>query len=338
MDACSFNILSLCSGVGGLDLGVRLAVENARTVCYVEREAFCCEVLASRMEEACLDQSPIWSDLRTFDGKPWRKVVDCVIGGYPCQPFSVAGKKLGDKDDRHLWPDIARILREVEPAWCFFENVPGHLRLGFREVYDELFAMGYRTEAGLFTAAEIGCTQERERLFFLAHKESNWWEVHPISREERTGEVDIGRNVNWRHATGVVRDAIENVDYGNEQRSKSIQQGKRATASQKRNRESASGSGENVGRLHGKGLQGRSLRDSGWAGRPNSPFPPGPADAEGWEQILDYDPSLAPATLPEVHGVVDGLAPRVDRLRACGNGVVPDVAAFAWRYLMRKFQ
>jgi len=164
----TINVLSLCSGYGGLDLGLDLATGGAtRTVCYVEREAFAASILAARMEEKALDAVPIWSDLRTFDGRPWRGVVDCITGGYPCQPFSVAGKRLGVQDDRHLWPDIARIIGEVQPGIVFFENVAGHLTLGFDAVCTDLERLGYRVAAGLFSAAEVGASHRRERLFIL---------------------------------------------------------------------------------------------------------------------------------------------------------------------------
>lgn len=165
----TFNTISLCSGVGGLDLGLRLAVPSARTVCYVEIEAFPIEVLVSRMEDEIMDKAPIWTDCKTFDGIPWRGKVDCIIGGYPCQPFSVAGKQQGESDPRHLWPHIARILREVEPEWCFFENVENHLKLGFRDVRDELRGMGYEVAAGIFSAEEVGAPHQRRRLFIMAH-------------------------------------------------------------------------------------------------------------------------------------------------------------------------
>ena len=163
--------LSLCAGAGGLDLGLHLAIAGYRTVCYVERESYAASTLVGRMENAALDCAPVWDDVASFDGKAWRGMVDIIHGGYPCQPFSVAGRKLGDKDPRHLWPHIARIVREIKPPVCFFENVGGHLRLGFEQVADDLHRMGYRVKAGLFTAAEVGAPHKRERLFILAYRE-----------------------------------------------------------------------------------------------------------------------------------------------------------------------
>ena len=131
VDLLAINTLSICSGVGGLDLGVELATSGAaRPVCFVEREAFPTSILAARMEEKAMASCPIWSDIRTFDGKPWCGVVDLIVGGYPCQPFSSAGKRLGEDDPRHLWPEIRRITKEIKPRFVFFENVAGHLTLG----------------------------------------------------------------------------------------------------------------------------------------------------------------------------------------------------------------
>lgn len=164
----SINILSLCSGYGGLDLGVELVLgPAARVVCGVEREAACAGVLGQAMGAGLVPAFPVWSDLRTFDGRPWRGVVDCVTGGYPCQPFSFAGKRRGSDDPRHLWPAIARIVAEVEPGIVFFENVAGHVTLGFPAVRRELEALGFRVTAGLFTAEEVGAPHKRERLFIL---------------------------------------------------------------------------------------------------------------------------------------------------------------------------
>lgn len=169
MAVCSFNIISLCAGVGGLDLGLRIAVPNARTVCFVEREAFACANLVAQMEGGALDHAPVWSDLFTFDGRPWRGVVDCLIAGLPCQPYSVAGKRLGHDDERALWPEFIRIIEECQPAVVFLENVAAFVQY-FKPVGDRLSALGYRIEAGIFSASEVGAPHRRERFFALAYR------------------------------------------------------------------------------------------------------------------------------------------------------------------------
>jgi DNA (cytosine-5)-methyltransferase 1 len=171
VDSPAFNIVSVCAGIGGLDRGLKRAVGNSRVVAYVEREAHACAILEARMQDGSMDVAPIWNDLATFDGRPFRGVVDGIIGGYPCQPFSVAGARRGADDPRHLWPHIARILGEIGPTWAFFENVAGHLSLGFAEVAENLSGLGYRIAAGIFSAEEVGAPHRRERLFILAHGE-----------------------------------------------------------------------------------------------------------------------------------------------------------------------
>jgi site-specific DNA-cytosine methylase len=171
------NVLALCSGIGGIEVGLKLAEPTARTVCYVEREAFPIAATLARIQEGYLDDAPIWSDATTFDGKPWRGVVDCITGGYPCQPFSNAGSRKGEDDPRHLWPDIRRIIKEVQPRFCFFENVANHLRIGFESVWRDLCDMGYQVEAGIFTASEVGAPHKRERLFIYAHTRQQWPQV-----------------------------------------------------------------------------------------------------------------------------------------------------------------
>jgi DNA (cytosine-5)-methyltransferase 1 len=167
----TFNILSLCTGIGGLELGIKLASPNARTICYVEREISACEVLATRIEEGVMDQAPIWSDMRTFDCRKWRDCVDVVVAGYPCQPFSTMGRRDGGSDPRHLWPHVKRILGEVRAPYLFCENVENHLAIGFFEVASSLREMGYKCEALLLGAAEVGSPHSRNRLFFMAHNE-----------------------------------------------------------------------------------------------------------------------------------------------------------------------
>lgn len=172
MDLPTTNVLSICSGIGGLDLALRIACERVRTVCFVEREACAAATLVKLMEAKALDCAPIWDDAQSFDGKPWRGVVDIVTAGFPCQPFSTAGRQLGESDPRHLWPSIERIVGEVEAPLVFLENVPELLRLGYESVRRGLEGMGYRVEAGLFTAREVGAGHRRQRVFILAYSKS----------------------------------------------------------------------------------------------------------------------------------------------------------------------
>ncbi|MEL7113968.1 MAG: DNA cytosine methyltransferase, partial [Pseudomonadota bacterium] len=148
--------LSLCAGVGGLDLGLHITEPGYRTVCFVERNSFAAATLVARMADASLASAPIWDDLRSFDGRPWRGRVHIVTAGYPCQPFTFSGLRRGGDDPRHLWPDVARVIEEVAPSTVFLENVPGHLSLGFRDVVGDLQSLGYRVAARVVSAAEVG--------------------------------------------------------------------------------------------------------------------------------------------------------------------------------------
>ena len=168
MDSSALTVLSLCSGGGGLDLGLELAVGSARIVCFVEWDAFAIGQLVAQMEAGSLAPAPVWTDLRTFDGKPWRGRVDCITAGYPCQPFSQAGKRGGEDDSRHLWPEVYRVVREVRPALVFLENVAGHVGLGLGGVLRDLRESGYRATATLVRASDVGAPHQRERVFILA--------------------------------------------------------------------------------------------------------------------------------------------------------------------------
>lgn len=168
----SYNIISICAGYGGLDLAVGLAVENARTVCHVEREAQAAAGLASRMEDGSLHEAPVWSDLSTFDGKPWRGLVDCIISGDPCQPNSVAGSQRGAEDDRFLIDQLIRVIKEVRPSRVFRENVTGNADGQLAALIPALEELGYSLAGGIFSAGEVGASHQRERLFIMADAKS----------------------------------------------------------------------------------------------------------------------------------------------------------------------
>jgi len=178
------NGLSLCSGVGGMELGIKLAVgDDYRTVAYVEREAFPASILVARMEDEALDRAPIADNLSTFDGVPYRGLVDLVIAGLPCQPYSLAGSQKGHADERALWPQFVRIVRECEPGAVFIENVPA-FRKHFEPVWRHLRELGFVWAPPLLsTASESGAPHIRERFFALAaHPERIEFLVDPDER------------------------------------------------------------------------------------------------------------------------------------------------------------
>lgn len=174
-----FSYISLCSGGGGLDIGIELAIRDARAVCLVEREAFAVAHLVAAMQQGRMAPAPVWSDVRTFDGRAWRGCIDGIIGGIPCQPHSVAGRRGGQTDDRDLWSAARRSIVQSRPWFVLIENVGGMLTAGDDEiagakrVRGDLRKLGFKVEGGIFTAEEVGAPHERERIFILGVADSN---------------------------------------------------------------------------------------------------------------------------------------------------------------------
>lgn len=166
----ALRTLSICTGgTAGLELGLRIACRRIEPLCYVEREKTACETLVTRFEDGSLDEAPIWSDLSTFDGRPLRGMVDVLSAGLPCQPYSVAGKRIGHGDERAIWPEFIRVVGESRPWLVWLENVPEFLK-HFRVIGEKLSALGYRIEEPLFIAAKnVGASHKRVRVFILAY-------------------------------------------------------------------------------------------------------------------------------------------------------------------------
>jgi len=201
------NIISFCTGYGGIELGLRRAGVDVRVVCNVEIEAFVQANLVAKIEEGRMDDAPIYSDLKTFPARIFRGKICGIIGGYPCQPFSSAGKRKGEDDPRHLWPYIRQHIRAIRPVWCFFENVRGHTTMGLWRVLSDLEEDGYRTEFGLFSAEETGAPHQRIRVFILAHTASR----QPRQSQARNGGQDIGGGSEEELADSA-RDDVEGRD------------------------------------------------------------------------------------------------------------------------------
>ena len=161
------NELALFAGAGGGILGGKLL--GWRTVCAVEYEPYAASVLAARQNDGLLEAFPIWDDVRTFDGKPWRGIVDVVSGGFPCQDISVAGGGAGIDGERSgLWGEMARIIYEVRPRYAFVENSPALTCRGLGRVLGGLAAMGFDARWGVLGAGHIGAWHLRERIWVVA--------------------------------------------------------------------------------------------------------------------------------------------------------------------------
>lgn len=343
--------ISLFTGCGGLDLAVGLAIPNARCVCRVENDAAVARILAARMEEGSLEPSPVWSDVRTFDGKRWRDQVDGIVGGFPCTDLSVAGKQAGiDGEHSGLWWEFARIIREVQPGWVFIENVPPVLFVGAgRAVLGELHALGFDAEWLSVRASDVGAGHQRKRVFVLAYRRCELGQLQQwgIRRElaRSVGELADSAQRGFRgrgKSPGSNRQPDgSNAELGNSPRTASSRFGsQRVNLSGQGNPELEDGPGlegrgcepgdageertaaERAGyhlgdapceRYHGSGSagQGRRLEPSD-AG--SGIFAPGPSDPR-WPGLIERYPFFAPATQPGIRLLADGMAFLVDASR-----------------------
>ena len=344
--------LALCAGAGGLELGLSIAMPSYRTVCYVEREANAAATLVARMEDETLDRAPVWDDLKTFRGRELRDLVDIVTAGYPCQPFSAAGKRLGEKDERHLWPHVRRIISQVRPPYVFLENVRGHLSMGFDRVLSDLTRLGFDAEWCVVGAADVGAPHRRQRVFVLAYRrgmaDPRRIATHGAQRRGgKPGGAETNPSGDWEAMAEPLGNGLQGqLPPGAEEGAALVEGGALAVSDCKCDEwpgdAGPRGWGEHpnscrelgdagAGRHPGGAFAG--LRQpEGWVHSDGSAiWPPGPGDAEAWARI-------APEAQPAIRGVANGMASRVDRLRLCGNGVVPLAAAYAFRTLAARIK
>ena len=193
--------LSLFSGIGGLDLAAERA--GFRTVGQCEFADYQTRVLEKHWPDV-----PKWRDIRTltqedFNARTGLRTVDIISGGFPCQPFSVAGKQHGKRDDRYLWPEMLRVIRELTPRWVVGENVPGILQIAAADVVQDLEREGYHVVVFDFEAAAVGAPHRRERVAFVANRDGKPWgtrRAEPAGQQRQTGLADGGAVVgNTKH-------------------------------------------------------------------------------------------------------------------------------------------
>jgi DNA (cytosine-5)-methyltransferase 1 len=344
--------ISLCSGYEGIGIGLRKVLPNVREIAHVEIETFAIYNLADKMEKGELHQAPIWTDLRTFPFEYFRGKVDIISGGFPCQPFSVAGHQKGVDDPRHLYPHIAEGIRLCKPRIVFLENVEGILRARTHEgepvvkyVGRTLEEMGYRTEVGIFSASEVGLPHQRKRVFFLGISNSTierWGrgnsgsearEQELLQREQEGREVEC----QTQGCSGEHAQLVNTNDNGLSQSNKTLEE----KESKWRTEATTLYGGKDLGNTNCERLQRLTERQNGEGHDPwqtskwmvtKSPSRPNEQQYK-WEAPRVITKGVSESKLG---GTDDGFANRVDRLRLLGNGVVPNTAAKAFVTLSKR--
>ena len=299
--------VDLCSGIGGFSLGFEWAGLSS-PVLFCDVEPWCRQVLSKHWPDV-----PVACDVKELASDPDRNVPDCDIltAGYPCQPFSLAGKRGGEEDPRHIWPYILRIVASKRPSWCVFENVYGHLTLGLDQVLLDLEAEGYATRPFIVPACSVDAPHRRDRVWIIAKK------VRPDTNGERPHRAQ-----EYKHGEDEPTDGQERVsgsvcevlaDSGSAAERSAGDVGDTSRSRQQ---------GDN-GRRSGQELENgcEDVADTNNSGReeqrwpqPTQPKHKAPQCGGGW--IAE----------PAVGRVANGIPRRVDRLRGLGNAIVPQIA------------
>ena len=178
------KVLDLFSGIGGFSLGLE-RTGGFKTVGFCEIDQYCQKVLRKHWPEV-----PIHDDINTLNAKEiYNGRIDVITGGYPCQPFSVAGNRQGHEDDRHLWPRMFEIIKQERPTWIICENVNGHITMGLDEVLLNLESEGYSSKPFVIPACSIDAPHRRDRVWIVSNLQSNGLQRGPEHRNpESEGE------------------------------------------------------------------------------------------------------------------------------------------------------
>lgn len=293
------NELALFAGAGGGILGGQIL--GWRTICAVELEPYAASVLCARQNEGFLPPFPIWSDICTFDGHHWRGRVDVVSGGFPCQDISVAGSGAGlDGERSGLWREMFRVIGEVRPRFVFVENSSALVSRGLGRVLADLTRLGYDARWGIVSAASIGAPHTRKRIWIRAtDTRGKRWDDGRGDREERQ----------------VLPDRIGSPPQSESKRAQ-LKRGVGASCADVANAD-----------CDGWERQRQDGCEQGQVGLR------GRARADQEQNIFQAKFAGVWEVEPSIQRVVDGMANRVERLKAIGNGQVPAVAAAAWHLL-----
>ncbi len=304
------KILDLFSGIGGFSLGLE-STGHFETAAFCEIEPYCQKVLKKHWPNV-----PIFDDIRKLKGKDIG-AIDIITGGYPCQPFSVAGKQKAEQDPRHLWPEYFRLIQELRPTWVIGENVSGHIKLGLDSVLEDLASEGYSTRTFSISASSIGANHKRERVWILANSKRKRLEGLGEQSSSFSGENQGIQS--WDESSREKNVANTQSQWRGEPRYS--YQEKRSSESSSTQPQSSSSdvayTNSERGCLWETDRQdAKDVRQS-----------PRGEETFGWWNIE-----------PRVGRVAHGIPKRVDRLKTLGNSVVPHIPYYIGQAIIESYQ
>ena len=289
------KVLDLFSGIGGFSLGLEWAGMN--TVAFCEQNTYCQKILNKHWPDV-----PVYPEIKKLTYERLKqdgiRTVDLICGGFPCQPFSVAGLKRGTEDDRYLWPEMLRIISEIKPDWVIGENVAGFVNMALDRTLFDLEKEGYETATFIIPACSLNAKHQRDRVWIIAHKEKNSLNPKGQGTEKRNEKTDSDSGKN---ATSKIMADTKSRGWREQCLSEHCCGKIRVDASGSSNGQQIRKTDTPVGCSCGKGKKEEREKECGWQ------------QLEKWE------------TEPDVGRVVDGFPGRVDRLKALGNAVVPQI-------------
>jgi len=332
--------LDLFSGIGGFSLGLE-ATGGFETVAFCDIEKYCLEILEKRYPGV-----PRYTNIKELNYETIKTdgvfPIDIITGGYPCQPFSVAGRKKGEKDPRHLWPEMFRLVQELQPSWVIGENVSGHIKLGLDTVLKNLESEGYSARTFSISASSIGANHQRERVWIVANsKQDNYFE-----QVRRRNEEESGIQKKYREEHGQSRQSSgtsevwkksnrhENVEdtrqlggglepSGNKE---SIGRGSYEKTEWSTNADQTSGSSQ-----RGEVMANTSSkRTSRGETRREDAENVGQSSKRPWDGWWDIE--------PDVGRVAHGVPKRVDRLKSLGNSLVPSIPYYIGLSILQTYE
>ena len=287
------KILDLFSGIGGFSLGLE-ATGGFETSAFCDIDPYCRKVLQQHWPNV-----PIYEDIKKLKGTDIG-TVDIITGGYPCQPFSVAGKQKGVEDKRHLWPEYFRLIKECRPTWVIGENVSGHIKLGLDSVIEDLESEGYATRTFSISASSIGANHKRERIWVVAHRKKNVANAYGVN--DAIGRVD--RTIQETGGSG-------NID----ERGSGTNANGFSQSSKNETLDSAITNSNIIG------TQVQTKRQF----TTEQMF--GSKSSQSWWK-----------TEPNVGRVVNGVPNRVDRLKALGNSLIPQIPFYIGQTILKTYE